>query len=94
MSLYMVVGRGNVRFAFLKVIVLSISIEEFAKKLGITAQSLCDIEKGRRTPSVDRASKIAKKLKEPAEIWIAIALSDMVRVVRTDLRVEVKKQAS
>ena len=39
--------------------------KQFAKKLGITAQSLCDLEKGRRIPSVERAAKIAKKLNEP-----------------------------
>lgn len=65
--------------------------KQFAKKLGITAQSLCDLEKGRRIPSVERAAKIAKKLNEPAETWISLALSDMVREAKLDYRVELKK---
>ncbi len=65
--------------------------KQFAKKLGITAQSLCDLEKGRRIPSVERAAKIAKKLNEPAETWIGLALSDMVREAKFDYRVELKK---
>ena|SRR5258708_39432259 len=65
--------------------------KQFAKKLGITAQSLCDLEKGRRIPSVERAAKIAKRLNESAESWIGLALSDMVRNANLDLKVEVKK---
>ena len=65
--------------------------KQFAKKLGITAQSLCDLEKGRRIPSVERAAKIAKKLNEPAVSWIGLALSDMVREAHFDFKVEVKK---
>src|SRR3954468_5498341 len=46
------------------------SQKDFAKKLGITPQSLCDLEKGRRVPSIERAAKIAKKLGEPVETWV------------------------
>ena len=65
--------------------------KEFAKKLGITPQSLCDLEKGRRIPSVERAVKIAKKLNEPAQSWIGLVLSDMMREADLDFKVEVKK---
>jgi len=68
--------------------------KNFAKKLGITPQSLCDLEKGRRMPSVERTIKIAKQLKEPIEAWIALALSDVVREFCSDLKVEIKKKAS
>lgn len=70
------------------------SQKDFAKKLGITAQSLCDLEKGRRVPSIERAAKIAKKLGEPIETWITLALSDMMREARVDLKVEVKKKVA
>ena len=72
----------------------NLSLKNFAKKLGITSQSLCDLEKGRRIPSVGRAAKIAGKLNEPIESWISLSLSDMVREVDLDLKVEVKKKAS
>lgn len=54
------------------------SLKEFAKILGISPQSLCDLEKGRRIPSVARAVKIAKKLKEPEILWIQLALQDQI----------------
>ncbi len=55
------------------------SQKEFAVFLGISPQSLCDIEKGRRIPSPSRAAKIARQLKEPESFWIRLALQDMLR---------------
>ncbi len=68
--------------------------KDFARKLGIGPQSLCDLEKGRRIPSVERAAKIARKLSEPIETWVTLALSDMMREAHLDLKVEVKKKVS
>ncbi|MNL32476.1 helix-turn-helix protein [compost metagenome] len=48
----------------------------FAKKLGISVQSLCDLEKGRRIPSPSRAAKIAKKIGYPELALITLALRD------------------
>ena len=47
-----------------------LSQKEFALKLGISAQSLCDIEKGRTIPSVKRAMKIAKILQEQPQTTV------------------------
>ncbi|MEK6555632.1 MAG: helix-turn-helix transcriptional regulator [Bdellovibrionota bacterium] len=71
-----------------------ISLKDFAKKLGMSPQSLCDLEKGRRLPSVDRVAKIAKKLQEPIEGWLSLALSDMVRAVKPNLKVEITRKIS
>jgi transcriptional regulator with XRE-family HTH domain len=68
-----------------------LSQKAFAKTLGISAQSLCDLEKGRRVPSVDRAAKIANRLKEPIETWVELVLQDQLREARLSLHVEVKK---
>jgi transcriptional regulator with XRE-family HTH domain len=70
------------------------SQKHFAKFLGISQQSLCDLEKGRKIPSPDRAARIAKKLKEPSDFWIKLALQDMLRSQHFDYEVslsEVKK---
>jgi transcriptional regulator with XRE-family HTH domain len=48
----------------------------FAKKLGLSAQNLNDLEKGRRIPTPTRAAKIAKKLGIPVKAAIQLALSD------------------
>lgn len=41
-----------------------ISQKDFAKFLGMTPSSLCDLEKGRKLPSSSRAFQIAKKIKD------------------------------
>ena len=55
-----------------------ISQKEFAKFLGISLSSLCDLEKGRTIPSVSRARKIAKKLKMNEEVFIELALQELL----------------
>jgi DNA-binding XRE family transcriptional regulator len=64
------------------------SQKDFAKKLGISPQSLCDIEKGRKLPSVDRAARIAKKLREPVITWVSLALEDQLRQAHLSFKVE------
>ncbi|MCP5008210.1 MAG: helix-turn-helix transcriptional regulator, partial [Planctomycetes bacterium] len=55
------------------------SQKEFARFLGITPQSLCDLEKSRRIPSPGRAAKIAKKLKEPIAFWVQLSFQDTTK---------------
>jgi len=64
-----------------------ISQKDFAKMLGISPSSLCDLEKERKLPSVNRAVRIARVLNEPEKIWIRLALQDMLR--EADLEYEV-----
>lgn len=61
----------------------------FAKKLKISQASLCDLEKGRKIPSAERAAKVAKILKEPENYWIQIALQDQLRQSGLDFVVSV-----
>ena len=56
-----------------------ISQAAMAKRIGISAQSLCDIEKGRRIPTPKRAAKIAQVIGEPEMFWIKLALQDELR---------------
>lgn len=58
---------------------LEISQKKFALSLGISPQSLCDIEKGRKIPSIGRAANIAKLIEQPEKIWIELALQDTLR---------------
>jgi len=60
---------------------------DMAKRIGISAQSLCDIEKGRRTPTPKRAAKIAQVIGEPQIFWIKPALQDGLR--KEDLKFDV-----
>jgi transcriptional regulator with XRE-family HTH domain len=66
-----------------------IAQKEFAKLLGITPQSLCDLEKGRRIPSPGRAAKIARKLREPMAFWVQLSFQDTIRKEELELKVSV-----
>ncbi len=52
---------------------------EFAKKIGISAANLCDLEKGRKIPSASRAAMIARKLGLPETLLIQVAIQDELR---------------
>lgn len=56
-----------------------ISQADMAKKIGISSQSLCDIEKGRRIPTPKRAAKIAQLIGEPELFWVKLALQDELK---------------
>lgn len=61
----------------------------FADFLGISPQSLCDIEKERRIPSPGRAAKIARQLGEPESFWVQLTLQDMLRKEKLNLVVSI-----
>ena len=52
------------------------SLAAFAKKLGISASHLCDIEKGRKAVSALRAEEFAKNLGMSKTQFIRLALQD------------------
>ncbi|MBA2404918.1 MAG: helix-turn-helix transcriptional regulator [Bdellovibrionales bacterium] len=66
-----------------------LSQKDFAVFLGISQASLCDLEKGRRIPSPERASSIAKKLKEPESYWVQLAIQDHLDNAGIKLKVSV-----
>ena len=64
---------------------------ELALVLEITSGSLCDLEKGRKIPSPERAFVIASQLGEPVEIWVQSAIQDQLEKYNIDLQVSVAK---
>ena len=63
---------------------------EFAKKLGISKQHLCDIEKGRKFVSPERAAKLARILGHSEKSFVALALQDIVNQGGLKLKVNVE----
>lgn len=51
----------------------------FAKKLGISRQYLCDVEKGRRLVSLEQAARFAKAFGHPPSVLVKLALQDSIR---------------
>src|ERR1700733_604982 len=51
-----------------------------AKRLGISKSHLCDIEKGRKVVSLERAARFAQELGYSEEQFVRLALQQMVEV--------------
>ena len=62
---------------------------DFAKKLGISTAHLCDIEKGRRSVTAERAAIFAKRLGHPQAYWVKLAIQDQINRSGLKLIVEV-----
>lgn len=50
----------------------------FAKKLSVSRQYLCDVEKGRRLVSPEQAARFAKAFGHPPNVLVRLALQDAV----------------
>ncbi len=70
-----------------------ISQTQFAKKLKISRANLCDIEKGRKLLSPERAFKFAKLLKLPETTLIQLSLQDILRTAKINYKIELTKAA-
>ena len=62
----------------------------FAQKLGISKQHLCDIEKGRKFVSPERAAKFARILGHSERSFVSLALQDIVNHGGLKLKVHVE----
>jgi plasmid maintenance system antidote protein VapI len=61
-----------------------------ARKLLIPRQHLCDIEKGRRPVSADRAATFARRLGYSEHQFVAVALQDQLRSAGLDMKVKIE----
>ncbi|MGD0771152.1 MAG: helix-turn-helix transcriptional regulator [Tepidisphaeraceae bacterium] len=66
-----------------------ISQAAFARKLGVSRQYLCDVEKGRRLVSPEQAARFAKAFGHPPNILVRLSLQDAVSASGLKLRVSV-----
>jgi DNA-binding XRE family transcriptional regulator len=69
-----------------------ISQAELARQLGISKQNLCDLEKGRKTASIERAVKFAQVLNYPVPMFIGTLLEEQVR--KAGLKIKIKMEAA
>lgn len=87
---------GPVSFGeLLKSIRLSLELTqiEMAKKLKISKQELCDIEKGRKIVSLDRSILFAKKLKHSDKLFAKYVIEDQLRKSGLNLTVQLDEVA-
>lgn len=65
------------------------TLEEFSALLGISKSHLCDIEKGRKSVSPERAYNFAKILGTSPERYVTLAVQAMLDNAGIDMKVEV-----
>jgi antitoxin HigA-1 len=67
-----------------------LSQDECARKLGISKSHLCDVEKGRKTVSPERAAKWARILGYPESVMVQLALQGELDAAGLKYRVEIE----
>jgi transcriptional regulator with XRE-family HTH domain len=65
----------------------------FAKKLGVSPSHLCDIEKGRKVVSPERAARFAKILGRSREQFVRLSLQELVDEAGLKMKVNVEDAA-
>lgn len=63
---------------------------EYAQHLGLSRANLCDIEKGRKLMSPERAARVAKKIGVPEKVLIQLAIQDNLNSAKLKYMVELK----
>jgi transcriptional regulator with XRE-family HTH domain len=66
-----------------------LTLETFAKRIGVSRQNLCDIEKGRKGGSPERAARWARLLGYPEAQWVRLALQAELDAAGLKYRVEI-----
>ncbi len=67
-----------------------ISQVDFARKLNISKSHLCDIEKGRKNVSVERAAHFARTLQYSVDQFVRLALQDQLSSAGLDYKVHLE----
>lgn len=67
-----------------------LTLEAFARQLGVSRQNLCDIEKGRKGVSPERAARWARLLGYPEAQWLRLALQAELDAAGLKYRVEIE----
>jgi transcriptional regulator with XRE-family HTH domain len=67
-----------------------LSQDECAKKLSVSKSHLCDVEKGRKTVSPERAAKWARILGYPESVMVRLALQGELDAAGLKYKVEIE----
>ncbi len=69
------------------------SLKDFGKLIGLSIANLCDIEKGRKGVSPEKAEKIAKALKVPPALLVRLSIEESLQSAGLKYQVEIKPAA-
>ncbi|OFZ82905.1 MAG: hypothetical protein A2583_16650 [Bdellovibrionales bacterium RIFOXYD1_FULL_53_11] len=71
-----------------------ISQSGFARRIGVSKQYLCDIEKGRRMVSTEQAARFARAFGHPPSLFVRLAIQDDIRASGLKLKVTIEEEAA
>jgi transcriptional regulator with XRE-family HTH domain len=69
------------------------SLKNFGKLIGLSIANLCDIEKGRKGVSPEKAEQIAKALKVPPALLVRLSIEESLKAAGLKYQVEIKPAA-
>ena len=69
------------------------SLADFGKLVGMSVANLCDIEKGRKGVSPEKAEQIAKAIGVPRALLIRLSIEESLRAAGLRYTVEIKPAA-
>src|SRR5688572_19522222 len=69
------------------------SLKDFGKLIGMSVANLCDIEKGRKGVSPEKAEQIAKAIGVPPALLVRLSIEESLRAAGLKYSVEVKPAA-
>jgi transcriptional regulator with XRE-family HTH domain len=70
-----------------------LTLKEFGKRVGLSVANLCDIEKGRKCVSPEKAEQIAKTIGVPPALLIRLSIEEALQAAGLNYRVDVKPAA-
>ena len=83
-------GRNPALLSVRLATLVEISQAELARRLGVSRSHLCDVEKGRKVVSPERASAWAKILGFPPTVFVKLALQEQLDRAGVKMNVEVE----
>lgn len=69
------------------------SLKDFGKKVGLSIANLCDIEKGRKGVSPEKAEQIAKAIKVPPALLVRLSIEESLQAAGLKYKIEIKPAA-
>jgi transcriptional regulator with XRE-family HTH domain len=69
------------------------SLKDFGRLIGMSVGNLCDIEKGRKGVSPEKAEQIAKAIGVPPALLVRLAIEESLRAAGLKYTVDVKPAA-
>jgi transcriptional regulator with XRE-family HTH domain len=69
------------------------SLKDFGKRLGMSVANLCDIEKGRKGVSPEKAEQIAKAIGVPSALLVRLSIEESLQAAGLKYTVEIKPAA-